>query len=393
MGLDPAKSVYQYNCRNWTRQNGLPVNGISAITQTPDGFLWLGTQKGLVVFDGVQFNLVGLPSQHWSFNQTISSLASSSKGGLWFGINGGSLGYYDGEDKFSSIESNRWVTPQMNVQQVRETSDGALWVGASTGAARFPGGTTNNLTINEQLWNVMAVYEDAQHRVWLGTTEQGLYYWEDGKFKLFPDATLKKETIFAVVVDTVGRLWVGTQWGLRCYDSDFKPKEILPFTTEVRALLVDRNGAMWIGTSGEGVLRYQNGDLTSLRQTNGLAHDFVTTLLEDREGNLWIGTREGLSQLSNVKFPIYSTTEGFSSPFCHCLAASANGGFWSGATAGISSYDGRKVQNYSVESGLGTPWIKRIFEAKNGDVYIINGNRDVEVFAQGKVVARSPNAG
>src|SRR5262249_28102402 len=142
MALDPAKSIYQYNCRNWTRQNGLPVNGISAIAQTRDGYLWLGTQKGLVVFDGVQFNLISLPNQHQFWNQTISSLTGSKDGGLWFGINGGSFGYYDGRENFSSIESNKWVTPQMNVQQVHEASDGSLWVGANSGAARFIKGKT-----------------------------------------------------------------------------------------------------------------------------------------------------------------------------------------------------------------------------------------------------------
>jgi PAS domain S-box-containing protein len=393
LALDPAKSIYQYNCRNWTRQNGLPVNGISAMTQTRDGYLWLGTQKGLVVFDGVQFNLISLPNQHQFWNQTISSLTTSKDGGLWFGINGGSFGYYDGRENFSSIESNKWVTPQMNVQQVHEASDGSLWVGAYSGAARFIKGRTNDTIVNEQLWNVTAIYEDSRHRIWLGTTEQGLYYWEGGKFILFPDATLKKETIFAVVIDTVGRLWVGTQWGLRCYDSDFKPKEILPFTTEVRALLVDRNGTMWIGTSGEGVLRYQNGEISSLRQTNGLAHDFVTSLMEDREGSLWIGTREGLSQLSNVKFPIYSVTEGFASQFCHSLCSSTNGGFWVGTTTGVSSFDGKHVRNFSTEAGMATPYVKRVFEAKNGEVYLVNGNREVEVLAQGKIVARYPNAG
>ncbi len=63
--LDPTKSVYQFNCQNWTHQNGLPSDGINAIRQTPDGYIWLGTHKGLVRFDGSEFKVFSssLPGQ------------------------------------------------------------------------------------------------------------------------------------------------------------------------------------------------------------------------------------------------------------------------------------------------------------------------------------------
>src|SRR5688572_5615787 len=53
--LDPAKSLFQYNCQNWTRQTGLPANKINAVAQSRDGYIWLSTQNGLVRFDGVEF--------------------------------------------------------------------------------------------------------------------------------------------------------------------------------------------------------------------------------------------------------------------------------------------------------------------------------------------------
>ena len=58
--LDPARDLLQYNCQTWGRPNGLPVNGINAITQTKDGYLWLGTAIGLVRFDGTEFKLLDL---------------------------------------------------------------------------------------------------------------------------------------------------------------------------------------------------------------------------------------------------------------------------------------------------------------------------------------------
>ena len=61
LALNPDKSLLQYNCRAWTRQNGLPANGVKAIAQTRDGYLWLGTAQGLVRFDGVEFKLAEMP--------------------------------------------------------------------------------------------------------------------------------------------------------------------------------------------------------------------------------------------------------------------------------------------------------------------------------------------
>src|SRR5664280_86689 len=58
--LDPARSLYQYNCRTWTRQSGLPANSISSLQQDNDGYLWFGTIAGPVRFDGINFDLIDL---------------------------------------------------------------------------------------------------------------------------------------------------------------------------------------------------------------------------------------------------------------------------------------------------------------------------------------------
>ena len=71
----------------------------------------------------------------------------------------------------------------------------------------------------------------------------------------------------------------------------------------------------------------QKWEFRSLKKVDGLASDFVTTLLEDFEGSLWMGTRDGLSQITDVKFPIYSSPEGLIPGSCHAVAASPAGVF------------------------------------------------------------------
>jgi ligand-binding sensor domain-containing protein len=107
-------------------------------------------------------------------------------------------------------------------------------------------------------------------------------------------------------------------------------------------LLVVRQGVVWIGTSGDGLLCCENGKFSSLKKVDGLAGDFVTALFEDREGSLWVGTRDGLSQITDVKFPIYSSAEGLIGGSCHAVAASPAGGVWAAMSDGISHFDGRQ---------------------------------------------------
>jgi PAS domain S-box-containing protein len=389
LALDPTRSVYQYNCRTWNRENGLPVNAVRALAQTTDGYIWLGTQQGLIRFDGMNFESISLPNRPQFRLGAVDCLASSREGGLWFGIEGGSLGLYDSND-FHSMERFSWVDPAMRVGVIRETSDGWLWAGAGEGAGRCLPGTTNGSAFLGQLGAVSAIHEDAHHRVWLGTSDDGLFYWQSGRLNRFPDQDLRTKAIFGVTTDSHEHLWVATQAGVYCYDSNFLRHDLVSTFSEVKALLTDRHGVVWIGTS-DGLIRYREGEVSNLKLADGLAHNFVTSLLEDEEGSLWVGTKDGLSQLSDVKLPIYSSAEGMLEGSCHGLCASTNGGIWIATTEGLSRFDGLRFTNLSQQIGLTNAYVKRVFEASNGDVYFINadrsGDRDVDVLSAGKMVA------
>jgi ligand-binding sensor domain-containing protein len=90
--LDPTRTVFQYNIQTWNRQNGLPFNRISSIVQTPDGYLWMGTQNGLVRFDGVEFSRTAIPNRVGWRSTSVASLRPSPRGGFWFGLDEGAVG-------------------------------------------------------------------------------------------------------------------------------------------------------------------------------------------------------------------------------------------------------------------------------------------------------------
>jgi ligand-binding sensor domain-containing protein/signal transduction histidine kinase len=399
LALDPSRDLLQYNCQTWSRLNGLPVNGINAISQTRDGGLWLGTVIGLVRYNGTDFKLLDLGRVSQEDSSSVNSLSSARDGGLWVGLENSSFGYCDGK-AFSFRSSDGWakVDPKVwYVNSILEGRDGTVWIGAVGAALRqaHPGqyeevlGSSTNAEAFGDGVNVRCCYEDSKGRIWFGTVDDGIYCWQAGKVTKLSNPNLDEKAVLCLAEDKEGQMWVGTLGGLYCFDSNLRQKDIPPLPMEIRALLVDREGVLWIGTAGQGLVRYQNGAYTFLRKTDGLANDYVKALMEDTEGSLWVGTVGGLSQLTDVKFKTQPAAENPDVKDAIAVCASKKGGIWVGSSSGLSYFDG-KIKTYGREAGLTDPYVKRVFEASDGDVYLVSGIKNLVVFSGDHVVATYP---
>ena len=389
--LDPARNVFQYNCRSWSRQNGLPANTVNAIAQTKDGYIWLGTSAGLVRFDGGEFKLYDPSQLPKARSSIVTSFSKSRPGGLWFGMERGAFGFFDGKN-ISLLGKDAWAGMNLDVHSVLETREGDLWIAAEVLAARLASNTFETILSSSAAahYDVSALYQDSHGRVWLGTARQGLYYWHQGILTRFPDEVFDNLTVRCLVEDRQGQLWIGTDMGLLCYDENLQ-RQPFPFPWyPTRALLVDQANTLWIGTSAGGLVRYLNGIPVALRQKDGLADDFVTALTEDEEGSLWIGTRNGLSQLSDLKIPTFGRAEGLTADVNVVVSSSRTGGLWVATSDGFTYFDG-SAHPQTNNAGLRNPYVTGVFEAKNGDLYLTEGSMNVEVFSGGKVVATYPN--
>ncbi len=232
--------------------------------------------------------------------------------------------------------------------------------------------------------------EDQTGRVWLGTGEHGLFYWADEKMVPVPDDFLKSRNIFSLAAEADGRIWIGTELGLRCCDANGQPQPAPAVSSEIDALLIDHHGVLWVGTSGSGLARYHNGKLTFFRKADGLGSDYVTSIFEDAEGSLWIGTRDGLNQLSDLKFPILSTHEGILPGSSHWVSASRNEGIWISTPVGISYFNGETAKNFSGAALLPNQWVNATFESRTGDVYVIDGGKGIAVLSGDRISALYP---
>jgi len=388
--LDPNQGISQYNCQSWSRHNGLPANNIYAVAQTKDGYLWLGTSVGLLCFDGVDFKLIGAPPASELRNTRITCLFPASDGGLWFGLEHSAYGFRDVKGGWF-VGKNPHGDVDWDMLSLLETADKTLWLGGEYCSKIAAGATNLQLLFPSQPQPplVTAIFQDSKGRVWLGTTGKGLYYWQDNKLNKLSDPTLDGRLIHALAEDKRGRLWVGTQAGLFCYQTNLHRLNFPLPGVEINCLLMDRDGVLWGGTTGNGIFRCKGTTFDSLRKANGLASDDVLALAEDEEGSIWAGTRDGLSQLTDVKFPTYSTENGIPGDnSVHSVSASPRGGLWVSTAIGAIYFDHGVARMYSTaDAGLAIPYVKRTLEAKNGDVFVISGQNKIEVMSGGRVVA------
>src|SRR5690242_17217645 len=138
--LDPRKSLTQYSRTVWTQEQGLPQDGVQAIAQTSDGYLWLGTDEGLARFDGYEFvnfssHGDGLPSN------SITALATGTDGSLWIGTRSGLTRYH--ENKFRTYTQKDGL-PDDSVSALLVDHTGILWIVAGNNVSRFDGSRFTN---------------------------------------------------------------------------------------------------------------------------------------------------------------------------------------------------------------------------------------------------------
>jgi len=164
-GLDPRRSLSQYSRGVWTQEQGLPQDTIRAIAQTADGYLWLGTDEGLVRFDGYEFVLFG-KEEHSLPSNSITALAAASDGSLWIGTSDGLTLYRDRQ--FRTFTTKQGL-PDNDITSLYQDHEGTLWIVAGVNLSRYQNGKFTNFApgVNVPLASVRQIREDRHHELWV----------------------------------------------------------------------------------------------------------------------------------------------------------------------------------------------------------------------------------
>ncbi len=283
--LDPTVAPTQYGRRVWTTEQGLPQNTIRAIVQARNGYLWLGTQEGLVRFDGVRFSVFDEKNTPAFKDRYVLSLREDQQGSLWIGTRGGSLvRYRDGA--FSRFDTSSGL-PNGVIRCIYEDRSGRLWVGTDAGVVRLEGDRFSvPPDLKAQPFAVMAITE-ADGALWLGTDVAGVLHVAPGGVEKYTRKQgLSSDQVRALYTGRDGSLWIGTRAGLDHWTGGQLTHQAPPAAPweAIGAIGEDRDGNLWVGTRGQGLARLTNGQWRTLRPPDGLTGDVVLAFVRGPGG-------------------------------------------------------------------------------------------------------------
>ncbi len=377
MALDPSRAVTQYIHRAWENEQGLPQNSVLAIVQARDGYLWLGTQEGLVMFDGVRFTCFRSENTPAMTDNLILALLEDKQGNLWVGTNGGGLLRFASGTVTAFTTANGLCSDR--VRCLYENVAGDLWIGTDAGLNRLRRGTLTSYRTKDGLsdGDVLSICGDRGGNLWIGTNA-GLTRLKGGRFTTYGRKEgLLSERVKAVFVDHEDNLWVGMldDRGVSRMDRGaFWPvmEGDRPWEGSVLCIEEDRDGNLWIGTIGSGLKRLRNGMLSAFGSSDALTKDRVVCIQEDREGSLWIGTLvRGLHQIRDGRFLVFTIEEGLSEDFLSAVYEDRGGNLWLGTLGGgLNQLKDGRFRRYTTKDGLSNSSAWSICQTADGSLWI-----------------------
>jgi ligand-binding sensor domain-containing protein/signal transduction histidine kinase len=384
--LDPSRHISQYGHRVW-RVNDGAIDPTGEITQTADGYVWLGSPNGLMRFDGVKFARyappgLNLPTRGFTF------LLGASDGSLWVGMRTGFGRLKDGKFQWYSN-----LAQHVGISTILEDHEGTIWV---TRYSLPPGegplcrvegerlhcyGEADGIPVRYGL----GLVEDKSGALWFGST--ALCRWRQGSAATYLNEIEKHQGIGDGIVnveaDTSGEIWatvdgVGPDLGIRHFSAEKWSAYVIPGLdgTKVRshALFIDRNQSLWIGTEHDGLYRVHDGMAEHYGTADGLSGDSVEKFYEDHEGDLWALTDGGVDIFRDTSVVTYSMREGLSAAWPYSILASRDDSVWIGTDGAVDILKGGHHSSLAGNELSGFP-VESLFQDSQGVVWLGVGGK------------------
>lgn len=392
LALEPTTPLANYSRQAWGMENGLPQNTVQALVQTKDGFIWLGTEVGLVRFDGNSFQVFDRNSTPALPGNDVRCLLETNDGALWIGTNEGLARWKDG---MVTAFTTKDGLPGNGILVLAEKAEGGLWLWTDGGLAQQDGARFGALR-NVDSWPHTALpspgepprrveFEEGRpDRIFANGSRGGLLIGDRArKPAIYIDATVGKELpgsrIQVVFADRDGNLWIGTNRGLARYAEG--KLERMPVTdplakASVLSLMEDHEGNLWVGTETGGLHILRDQRFHTIGAPEGMTSDAATTVVEDITGKLWVGTNGG--GLNAVRptgvepgaARTYSVRDVLLSDVILSLAAAPNGDLWVGTPDGLNRIRGSAVDSFTSADGLPDDFIRSLLVDTDGSLWI-----------------------
>jgi signal transduction histidine kinase/ligand-binding sensor domain-containing protein len=382
--VDPGRRISQQAHTAWRIQDGLFSSGPRTVVQTNDGYLWVGTDAGLLRFDGVRFvpwspgNGQRLPSSQ------IYTLLAATDGSLW-------IATVAGLSRWKNQTLTNFPAGPGGVASILEDSKGSIWFGQ----ANPPAGSGSLCQVVEEAIRCLGVadgfpafddpgvlLEDRAGSLWLASST-ALLHWTSGSSTIYQPGGLKNNAniggITGLASTPDGALWVGIAkagpgLGLQRLTqgrwTSFTAPGFDGSALSVTVLHLDRQGALWVGTYDQGIFRIHGNSVERFDRTQGLSSDSIYGFGEDREGNLWIATAQGIDRFSDTPVIGFSAAEGICSAEVISVVASRDGSIWVGGAGALSNVRDGVVSCIREGNGLPGSQVTSLFEDHAGRLWV-----------------------
>jgi ligand-binding sensor domain-containing protein len=349
--LDPALDVSQYAHTAWKIRDGFPKGQITSIAQTPDGYLWLGTEFGLLRFDGVRSVPWQPPAGQHLPSNSIFSLLAEGDGTLWIGTDKGLASWKGGKLTHYAELAGQYIF------KLLEDHEAAVWAsGYSITTGRLCAIRSGSVqcfgddgALGRGAFNL---YEDSKGNLWAGV-KTGLWRWKPGPPKFYP-LPGEADGIQGLSEDADGALLVGWNGGIHRF-VDGKTEAYPPQGTarqfQTTRILRDREGGLWIGTSDRGLVHIHQGRTDVFSPSDGLSGEDVYNLFEDREGSIWVATINGLDRFRDFAVATLTVNQGLSSAIGGSVLAARDGSVWLGTYGGLNRWNNGQMTIVGGSSG------------------------------------------
>jgi len=364
--LDPSRAISQYAHTAWRNRDGYFASAPSAIAQTKDGYIWVGTIAGLLRFDGVRFTPWAPPEDGPTLpSATVVSLLASEDGSLWIGTANGLARWSDGV-------LTAYSGGLGHINSIQEDQKGRIWIArtrVTDGKGPICEVIGSNLhcygrTAGIQETQGQALAIDSSGRFWIGS-DGALTRWVPGlgqTFYPFDARQTVRASADALAPGKDGTLWVGffgsgRGLGLQHLERNvWKPLTIGAFdgsSLKVSSLFIDSANSLWVGTYSEGIYRIHGNAVGHFDTSDGLSGDRVQGISEDHEHNVWVATSSGIDCFRDLPVVSFSKREGLTSGDVHSVYAAEDGTVLVGDVGGLDMIRNGVVS--SIRKGRSLP--------------------------------------
>jgi PAS domain S-box-containing protein len=377
--LDPDRRISQYAHTAWRVRDGTFAGAPSSITQTTDGYVWIGTLAGILRFDGVRFVPFVPPTGKHLPNPAVISLLGATDGSLWIGTASGLAQWKNGELVDFPETAGR-------VNSIYEDRDGTIWIARSRteagGVCKVTVSVATCYTPNDGVPPYASVLIRDNLGYFLIGTSTGIVRWKPGFSTTYELPGLKSQQGLSGVGDLAlapdGSVWVGIYksgpgLGLKQWVNSSWKTLITPILDSnklrVTSLRLDRHNALWIATEGNGIYRVHDGNVDHFGVADGLSSDSVEYAFEDGEGNLWLATAEGVDCFRSIPVVSFSVHEGLTADKVGSVLAARDGTVWIGNNKRLDFVRGNVITSIDPKDGFRGNRVTSLFEDHAGQLW------------------------